>query len=519
MIKTIKTTHNKQKNGGKQMKKLTAIVLSMTMCMTTSTTAYAEVTTKASDRVVIGTNTYTLNTHSTDYTCLAGEGYHLSTPYKHNASPNSKVTPSEVPETIEGYPVICLHQSFASISKDGYYGSVISAPVVPKFVKDMSYAYKWSQIKTPPIIPDNVTTLELAFYGSRQMTSFPQIGNSVETMESTFQDCSSARGNVTVPSSVQNMRNTFVGCGLLSEIVDISHLDNLKEATYTFSGCRTAIGGTDIPDSGLKSITGMFQGCIKMTTPPSVIHESVTDISLLFEDCNNLSGTIDVRGAIKDGYYNDAFKATATAPGCELILNYTTANEHVIDDIIATKLITSNIKKGVLLPNITPPEPTPDPDTGESDGTPPVVPDIDTAGDLPLADGTGHQEIMIEGIVEPINTIDIDVPLKLQFVIDEERNIHYTTNAKVISRSPAPLNVYSASVNTPPNAPELVANDAFADWNNLNVLESMNNIAISINDQNLLMKKIKLGGIDSAYERRILISIENIPSSRHKSAD
>ena len=29
---------------------------------------------------------------------------------------------------------------------------------------------------------------------------------------------------------------------------------------------------------------------------------------------------------------------------------------------------------------------------------------------------------------------------------------------------------------------------------------SMNNIAISINDQNLLMKKIKLGGIGSAYE-------------------
>ena len=248
------------------MKKLTAIVLSMTMCMATSTTAYAQVTTKASDRVVVGSNTYTLNTHSADFKCLAGEGYHLFTPYRHNAPPNSKVTPTDIPETIEGYPVVCLHNGFASISEDGYYGSVISAPAVPKYVTDMSHAYEWSQIKTPPSIPDNVISLSAAFYGSRQMTSFPTIGNKVETMDLAFKNCYYARGSVTIPASVQNMRNTFFGCGLLTEITDISHLHNLKEATYTFSGCRTAIGGTDIPDSGLKSIRGMFQGCVKMTT-------------------------------------------------------------------------------------------------------------------------------------------------------------------------------------------------------------------------------------------------------------
>ena len=644
------------------MKKIIAFILTLAMITATASTTLAAPADTSS-----GTNRFNLDAHSgsSNYECPSsqGGGYHMVNIFKGMVLDTLRVTPSAVPETIQGYPVICLNDAFASLADEfGKKGTVIVAPKIPKYVLSMNSTFQFAQIKTPPSIPDSVINMDSCFYGAKQMTTFPEIGNSVEIMKRSFFGCTSVSGAIILPSSVTNLEYAFFECTQLDDTPDISHLENLEMADDMFSGCSYMSGGTDLPDSGLKSMDSMFYGCKQLETPPSVIYSSVTDIASAFEGCNALSGTIDVRATLhtsqKNNYAN-AFKTAATRQNGEgLVLNYTAQNEAVIDDIIATKLITSNISKGVLLSDKVPetqpqvaidyvgekltgfqvgnhlvngiqvlatnnelaltdymdstiqivkqgngsttenstaqtlnvparpiaptinavdatsanasdgqiqgvndtmeyrvatadswtpvasgttiaglvagsyevriaqlntnfsghigtvtimtagttPDPLPDPDGGEQDGTPPIVPDIDTEGNLIITDGHGSQNVIIEGIVEPVNTIDVDVPLKLQFIIDEQRNIHYTTDAKVISRSPAPLNVYSASATVPTDAPKLVADTAFEDWNNLNISQSMDNIAISINNQNLMESNVSLGSIPSAFE-----SVQNLP--------
>ncbi|MFZ2539205.1 MAG: hypothetical protein WAX04_09940 [Oscillospiraceae bacterium] len=454
----------------------------------------------------IGTNTFQLNQHYDDglKPCFASPGYcmlHIWT--GQNSVLNEKKIPSEIPEKIEGYPVVCLREAFLSYSQEGTYGAVVKAPKIPKYVQDMKKSFYMSQISTPPVIPDSVVNLESTFGNCKQMLSFPSFGSRIKTMEYAFIGCTAAAGTVELPENVENIAGAFNGCSNLSEIPNISNLSRLNKATSAFSSCKTAVGGTNLPNTGLTSISYMFQQCTKMNTPPAVLHESITDISYAFMGCNNLSGTIDVRASINESNsskYTNAFNAVSTEPGCELILNYTEQNESAIDNIIATKLITSNIKKGVLLSDEQPPtQPDADDKDEEVNGTAPIVPNYEYKNQIEVINGKGKQNVIIEGIVEPVNTLDVDVPVKLQFIIDENRNIHYTKNAKVISRSPAPINVFSSSVTVPVGAPNLVANNTYPDWDNLNIKETKNNIAISINNKNLCENGIQLGSIGSGF--------------------
>lgn len=500
------------------IKRILTLTLTIALLISTAVPAFA-----ASSSIKVGTNTYNYNKHWVGGTvglgeCFAADGYcSYSIWLNMNTTSETRVTPSEIPETIEGYPVVCLRDAYLSHSADG--AAVIFAPEIPKYVEDMENTFKLSRIPAPPSrIPDKVSNLKYTFYACKQMTSFPVLGQGLKDMTGSFGNCTAARGTVELPSGVEKLNNTFADCTNLTEIPDISHLSKVSDVVGAFSNCSKATGGTNLPKSnGFKSINFLFRGCKNMTTPPSEIPVIITSMQSTFKDCSALSGEIDIRAAISSttpGAYFDAFTGAATAEGAELILNYTTENESAIDDIITKKIITSNIKKGVLLSDTptepteptdpTPPDgggenPTPPSNTGDANGEEPTPPTTGT-GDFEITDGTGNQDVIIEGIVEPVNTLDVDVPVKLQFIIDENRQIHYTKNAKVISRSAAPLNVVSRSVTTPVGTPKLVADNAFEDWDNLNISQTRNNIAISVNGKNLSENGIPLGSISSAFK-------------------
>ena len=136
--------------------------------------------------------------------------------------------------------------------------------------------------------------------------------------------------------------------------------------------------------------------------------------------------------------------------------------------------------------------------------------DVSLQGDM-----TGQGNLEIYGNVEPIQMIDVTLPVNgLQFTINADRTITWV-DSEITSNSPAPLVVsliaageaslsgdevgtYNVS-----GAPALVADDAFADWNNLTKAQSKTNIAISVNGTNISTASgsnpIAVGEIASAY--------------------
>ncbi|GEM_PF-4312067 len=483
----------------KTIKRLLSFMLCIAMVFTMAVPAFA-----ATQEVKVGNLTYLFRKHwggssVGSINCPYGEGYGV-TPLDYSKGTN----PSPIPEQIEGYPVVCLSHTFRQL---GDY-SLTGRPEIPKYVIDMGSTFL-GQTTTllPEVIPDMVRIMDSTFDGCVNMQKFPKLGKSVENLTYAFRNCSKATGAVELPATVARLTGAFMGCAKLSSIPDISHLEAVTHLSSAFQGCAAAIGGTELPPNPPTDLGSLFRGCTNMTTPPSVIPASVTKTNYMFYQCENLSGEIDIRANLMTDQqvkYARMFDAAATVPGAQLILNYTAQNEAVIDDIIANKTILSNIVKGSLLGDELPPDPTPDPEEGEDED------DKDgetggnngggnTEGNFDLVNGKGTQDVIIQGIVEPINTLDVDIPIKLQFVIDENRDITYTQGAKVVSRSPAPLVVSCKSVTVPNGAPGLVANNAFANWDNLTIAQTRNNIAISINSANLSVSDVVLGNLDSGY--------------------
>lgn len=124
-------------------------------------------------------------------------------------------------------------------------------------------------------------------------------------------------------------------------------------------------------------------------------------------------------------------------------------------------------------------------------------------------DKTGQGNIEVVGTVEPITTLNVDVPLTVNFTIKADRTIEWAP-AAVTSNCPAPLDVTMLSTTpaelTPEeiglgyvDAPTLVADEAFADWDNLTKAQTRDNIAISINSMNLSVGSQIIGGLESGF--------------------
>lgn len=490
----------------KIFRKIIGIFTAAALFCCSTASVFATDNTVVESKETVGAYTYGLNGHYQDTYTYHGKCYSDGEHYSVISYDFEKgVNPPAILEQLHGIPVTCIRAAFR---KPNYAQAINTSPVIPPYVTDISYGFSQATFATAPEIPDGVKNISCAFEACVYLTSFPKLPSELAEMSMAFAGCSNLTGSVEIPSTVTDIEAAFKDCTRLGAIPDISKLKNLTVLEQAFSTCKNAVGGTDLPNSGIDSIRYLFNECSKMTTPPSVIYDSVTDIANAFYNCSSLTGTIDLRATLsldKPADYLNAFKGASHVAGAELILNYTAQNEAVIDDIIAKKTIINNIKKGVLLPAVLPPEggdgSDGDGEDGDSSGgTPPEIPPVTPPeNSLPIVDGKGNQDVIIQGIVEPINTLDVDVPLNLQFIIDENRDIHYTKNAKVISRSPAPLTVSSKSVTLPQGAPKLVADDAFSDWNNLTIAQTRANIAISINGKNLSTAGIKLGDISSGY--------------------
>lgn len=121
------------------------------------------------------------------------------------------------------------------------------------------------------------------------------------------------------------------------------------------------------------------------------------------------------------------------------------------------------------------------------------------ASSVSASEYIGDKSFDVLGRVAAINSLDVDVPLNLSFIIDESRNISYTEEAKIVSHTAAPLQVSIKEVTASENAPALALDDKFDDWDSLTIEETKNNIAISINNVNLLDTTSLLGELSSGF--------------------
>jgi len=93
-------------------------------------------------------------------------------------------------------------------------------------------------------------------------------------------------------------------------------------------------------------------------------------------------------------------------------------------------------------------------------------------------DGSVQSEINIT--VNPITELDVDVPILVTFVIDENRNITLPDDVKVVSRSKTPLDI---SLKASSDDINLVAANTFDDdeWDNLGQADTTSYFALKIN--------------------------------------
>lgn len=127
-----------------------------------------------------------------------------------------------------------------------------------------------------------------------------------------------------------------------------------------------------------------------------------------------------------------------------------------------------------------------------------------------LVDGENYGEanVAVVGVVEPINEMDITVPLNVGFRIKNDRTLQ-VYNGTIQSDTASPIDVQiigveKAAVADPFNftAPDLVAADAFDDWDNLSVSKTKANINVAMNEVDLsgvTADGTNMGYIKSAY--------------------
>lgn len=117
--------------------------------------------------------------------------------------------------------------------------------------------------------------------------------------------------------------------------------------------------------------------------------------------------------------------------------------------------------------------------------------------------------IEIIGLVEPITTLNVIVPLNINFTIDANRKF-IASDAKIISNCPAPLRVSILNVEKGYNAPNLIHEDDFTehDWNNLSRQQASQNIALSLNGKSLADIGNEIGTLKSGFSEPTELNME-----------
>jgi surface protein len=110
----------------------------------------------------------------------------------------------------------------------------------------------------------------------------------------------------------------------------------------------TSIDLSGLNTSKVTNMSSMFSGCTGLTSITGLSGlntSSVTNMSWMFYDCKKIITTVTIKASTLNGYY-DMFYGAATVTGAKIKVNYTSANSDLVDSMISTKSLSSNVVKG-----------------------------------------------------------------------------------------------------------------------------------------------------------------------------
>lgn len=224
-----------------------------------------------------------------------------------------------VPNKIEGKPVV-LQNTIVDSSGSGAYNGVFAGNQNIKSVKfeegvsfannNMHYAFhECLNLISAPVIPTNVTDLSYAFVCCANLASTPNIPSKVTNMQSAFSRCLSITDAPAIPASVTIMMWAFSGCQNLVNAPDMSNAKNVTNMYRTFQNCTNLKNAPVIPanvtdmvdtfyncynlvnapviPANVTRMGGTFSGCINLINAP-VIPANVTNVASTFYNCTNL---------------------------------------------------------------------------------------------------------------------------------------------------------------------------------------------------------------------------------------
>ena len=106
----------------------------------------------------------------------------------------------------------------------------------------------------------------------------------------------------------------------------------------TFAGCSKLVKAPNIPN-GVEDMSLTFVDCIALSTAPTIIPESVTNLNRTFLNCSSLTGIININANVKgilvseiERDYENIFYNAVTNDGCKVQLTGTcSVLQNIID--------------------------------------------------------------------------------------------------------------------------------------------------------------------------------------------
>ena len=153
-------------------------------------------------------------------------------------------------------------------------------------------------------------------------------------------------------SQVTTMSSMFNGCRSLTSL-DLSNFNTSKvtDMSGMFSNCSSLVS-LDLSNFNTSQVTNMsymFSSCSSLTSLDlsSFNTSQVTTMQSMFAECSTLKTTITILNPNITSYSNMFYDA-ATNNGSLIKVNYTTETSDLVDQMIATKSLYSNVIKGEL---------------------------------------------------------------------------------------------------------------------------------------------------------------------------
>ena len=205
----------------------------------------------------------------------------------------------------------------------------------------------------------NVTDMYNMFYWCKSLTSLDISGfntSNVINMPGMFYNCSSLTSldiSSFNTSNVTNMGQMFIDCKSLTSL-DLSNFNtsNVTDMRNMFHGC-SSLTSLDLSNFNTSSVTNMdsiFASCVSLTNLDlsSFNTANVTRLIFMFYNCSKLTTTINIMSSNVSSYGN-MFTGAATSSGAKITVNYIADASALVDNMIATKWVNSNVVKGSQL--------------------------------------------------------------------------------------------------------------------------------------------------------------------------